>query len=133
MRADIVKALVVKVVTLYAFGALFVAPVCAAPPAQPPAKLAPADIQSTFFDGKPFVASSPSNNVRFRMTFTPDGKIKRVPMGKGSRGEGSWKLSKDGFCRAWSGAKEECFTVVSAGDRKWSVMHGTTPAATWSK
>jgi len=134
MRA-IWNALIVNVSAGSALGALLVAPVFAAPPAaaKPPAKLAPAEIQSTFFDGKPFTASSPSNNVRFKMTFTPDGKIKRVPIGKGNRGEGTWKLSKDGFCRSWTSAKEECFTVVSAGNNKWSVMHGTTLAATWSK
>jgi hypothetical protein len=133
MRSDIVKGLIVKMSAGGVLGWLLVAPVMAAPTDKPPAKLAPADIQSTFFDGKPFIASSPSNNVRFKMTFTPDGKIKRVPIGKGNRGEGIWKLSKEGFCRTWTGAKEECFTVVSAGDKKWSVMHGTTLAATWSK
>ena len=132
MGADIVKALIVKMSAGVALGVLLAAPAFAAPAAKPPGKLAPAEIQSTFFDGKPFIASSPSN-VRFKMTFTPDGKIKRAPMGKGSRGEGTWTLSKDGFCRAWSGAREECFTVVSAGDNKWSVLKGSTIMATWSK
>jgi len=101
----------------------------AAPPA---GKLSPEDIQKTFFTGQPFVASSPSN-VKFKMTFTADGKIKRVPMGKGSRSEGTWTLSKDGFCRSWKNSKEECFTVVSAGANKWSVLKGSTIMATWSK
>jgi hypothetical protein len=107
-------------------------PVFAAPPAGPPGKLSPEDIQKTFFTGQPFVASSPSN-VKFRMTFTADGKIKRSPMGKGSRSEGSWTLSKDGFCRSWKNSKEECFTIVSAGNNKWSVLKGSTIMATWSK
>jgi hypothetical protein len=122
------RTAILQVIVVGALGVLFATSVCAAPAA----KLAPADIQSTFFNGQPFIASSPSN-VKFKMTFTADGKIKRVPMGKGNRGEGTWKLSKDGFCRTWTGAKEECFTVVSAGDKKWSVLHGTTIVATWSK
>ena len=67
------------------------------------------------------------------MTFTADGKIKRVPIGKGNRGEGTWKLSKDGFCTAWKGGKDSCFTLVSAGDKKWTVLKGSTIMATWSK
>jgi hypothetical protein len=100
--------------------------------AAPPAKLAPSDIQTTFFNGQPFTASSPSN-VKFKMTFTADGKMKRQPIGTGKKGEGTWKLSNDGFCRTWKGAKEECFTVVSAGANKWSILHGSTIVATWSK
>ena len=67
------------------------------------------------------------------MTFMADGKMKRQPIGAGSRGEGTWKLSKDGFCTMWKGGKDSCFTVVSAGDNKWSVLKGSTIMATWSK
>jgi len=96
-------------------------------------KMAPTDIQSTFFNGQPFTASTQSN-VKFKMTFTTDGKMKRQPMGTGPRGEGTWKLSKDGFCTTWAGSTlSNCFTVVSAGENKWSVMKGSTVAATWTK
>ena len=97
------------------------------------ARLAPAEIQATFFTGKPFTASTPSN-IRFTMTFTPDGKVTREPVGKsGVKGEGSWKLSKDGFCTAWKGSKASCFTLVSAGKNKWNVMRGPAVVASWSK
>jgi hypothetical protein len=96
-------------------------------------KMAPSDIQSTFFNGQPFTASTQSN-VKFKMTFTADGKMKRHPMGTGPKGEGTWKLSKDGFCTTWSGSTlSNCFTVVSAGDNKWSVLKGSTVQATWTK
>jgi hypothetical protein len=108
--------------------------------AEPAAKLAPADIQSAFFTGQPFTAATTSN-VKYKMTFSADGKMKRQPVGAGSRGEGTWQLSKDGFCTAWSGAKSDaksdakpnCFTIVPAGDNKWSVLKGSTIMATWSK
>jgi hypothetical protein len=100
--------------------------------AAPPARLSPSDIQTTFFNGQPFTASTPSN-VKFKMTFAADGKMKRTPIGTGNRGEGTWKLSKDGFCTTWKSAKENCFTVVSAGDNKWSVLKGSTILAIWSK
>jgi len=100
--------------------------------AAPAAKLAPNDIQATFFNGQPFTASTPSN-LRFKMTFMPDGKMKREPIGGGSRGEGTWKLSKDGFCTTWKGSKDNCFTVVNAGANQWSVLKGSTIMATWSK
>jgi hypothetical protein len=100
--------------------------------AAPAVKLAPNDIQATFFNGQPFTASTPSN-LKFKMTFTADGKMKREPVGGGSRGEGTWKLSKDGFCSTWKGAKDNCFTVVGAGEKRWSVLRGSTIMATWSK
>jgi hypothetical protein len=56
----------------------------------PVARLMPAEIQAMFFNGKPFTAASPSG-VKFKMTFTADGKAKRVPAGKGgasSEGDG---------------------------------------------
>ena len=100
--------------------------------ADPVAKLAPADIQSTFFTGQPFTAATPSN-VKYKMTFSADGKMKRVPVGSGSKGAGTWELSKDGFCTTWSGSKPSCFTIVAAGDNKWSVLKGSSILATWSK
>ena len=95
-------------------------------------KLAPTDIQAAFFTGQPFTAATASN-VKFKMTFSADGKMKRQPLGSGSKGEGTWKLSKEGFCTTWNGSKPNCFTVVNAGDNKWSVLKGSTIMATWSK
>jgi hypothetical protein len=103
-------------------------PVLAASP-----KLAPNDIQTTFFNGQPFTAAT-NSNVKFKMTFTSDGKMTRVPAsGGGAKGEGTWKLSSDGFCTTWKGAGANCFTVVGAGNNKWSVLKGSTIMATWSK
>jgi hypothetical protein len=112
--------------------ALFVALAASAFAAPPAAKLAPSDIQTMFFNGQPFTAATTSN-VKYKMTFTTDGKMKREPVGAGARGEGTWKLSKDGFCTTWSGNSGNCFTVVAAGDNKWSVLRGSTIMATWSK
>ena len=96
-------------------------------------KLAPNDIQTTFFNGQSFTAST-NSNVKFKMTFTSDGKMTRVPAGGGgAKGEGTWKLSSEGFCTTWKGAGANCFTVVSAGNNKWSVLKGSTIMATWSK
>ncbi|MGA9892216.1 MAG: hypothetical protein WBE48_23455 [Xanthobacteraceae bacterium] len=106
-----------------------ITPTFAAPTAT---KLAPNDIQSTFFTGQPFTAAT-NSNVKFMMTFTPDGKMTRAPAGGGGRGEGTWKLSKAGFCTTWKNAGANCFTVTSAGNNKWSVLKGSTIMATWSK
>jgi hypothetical protein len=96
-------------------------------------KLSPNDIQSAFFNGQPFTASTTSN-LKFKMTFTADGKMKRLPIGTGARGEGTWKLSKDGFCTTWGGQTiANCFTLVANGDNKWSVMRGSTIQAFWTK
>jgi hypothetical protein len=97
------------------------------------AALAPNEIQSTFFTGQAFTSSTPSN-IKFKMVFTADGKMTREPVGTaGAKGEGTWKLSKDGFCTTWKGSKPNCFHIVTAGDNKWSVVKGTTAVATWSK
>jgi hypothetical protein len=96
-------------------------------------KLSPTQVQTTFFNGQPFTASTPSN-IKFTMVFKPDGKVTREPQGKsGIKGEGTWKLSKDGFCTTWKGSKANCFTLVSVGDNKWSVVKGAATVATWNK
>jgi hypothetical protein len=101
--------------------------------AAPAGKLAPADIQTTFFDGKPFTSSTPQN-IKYTMVFTADGKMTRDPVGKsGVKGEGTWKLSKDGFCTTWKNSAANCFSLVTNGDNKWSVLKGTGVIGTWSK
>ena len=92
----------------------------------------PADIKTTFFTGQPFTAST-RTNIKFTMTATPDGKITREPVGKsGVKGEGTWKLSTDGFCTAWKGSKSTCYRLIT-DDKKWSVMAGTNAVAYWTK
>ena len=96
-------------------------------------KLTPAEIQSAFFDGKPFTAATTSG-VKFKLVFTADGKVTREPQDKaGAKGEGTWKLSKDGFCTTWKGAKANCYTLVNIEKNKWSVVKGATTVAVWSK
>ena len=103
-----------------------IAPACAA-------TLSPTEIQSTFFTGQPFTSATPSN-VKFKMVFTADGKMTREPIASaGAKGEGTWKLSKEGFCTTWKGSKARCFRIQPAGENKWSVMQGSTVVATWTK
>src|SRR6516162_8266594 len=67
--------------------------------------MAPNDIKATFFTGQPFTAASPSG-AKFKMTFTPDGKMTREPLEQsGNASAGTWKLSAKGFCTAWGHAK----------------------------
>ena len=116
MRALLVAGVAVVAVTAPAFAAA----------------LAPNEIQATFFTGQPFTASA--TNIKYTMIFSADGKITREPIGSnGSKGEGTWKLTKDGFCTTWKGSKANCFRILTAGDNKWSVMKGTTAVATWTK
>ena len=68
------------------------------------------------------------------MVFTGDGRVTRKPQGTtGVGGEGTWKLSKDGFCTTWKGSNENCYTLMAAGEKKWSVMKGKANVGTWSK
>ena len=126
------RTVIESAVTRSLLGAMFAVFTTSGFAASAVAKLSPSEIEATFFNGQPFTAATPSN-LKFKMTFTPDGKMKRAPVSGGSKGEGTWKLSKEGFCTTWKGAKDNCFTVISAGDNKWSVLKGSTVMATWSK
>jgi hypothetical protein len=96
--------------------------------------LKPDEIKATFFTGQPFTASTTPGSVKYTMVFATDGNVTRTPVGKsGAKGEGTWKLSHDGYCTTWKGSKAGCFTITSSGDNKWSVMQGTTIKASWSK
>jgi len=96
------------------------------------AALPPADIQTTFFNGQPFTAAT--TNIKYKMVFTADGKMTREPIGSGgAKNEGTWKLSKEGFCTTWKGSKANCYRIESAGENKWSVKKGASVVATWSK
>jgi len=131
MRAPFVK--VCAGTAAIAVGLASAAMVTTAMAAQPGA-LTPEEIQSTFFNGQPFTAATTSN-VKFKMNFQADGKMTRLPAGGGGggKGEGTWKLSKEGFCTTWKNSKTNCFIVVKAGDNKWSVMKGASILATWTK
>src|ERR1700733_14226625 len=56
-----------------------------------PARLPPSEIQTTFFNGQPFTASTLSN-VKYKMTFLADGKMKREPIGGGNKRESTSQL-----------------------------------------
>jgi hypothetical protein len=80
--------------------------------------MAPNDIKATFFTGQPFTAASPSG-AKFKMTFTPDGKMTRKPLEQsGNASAGTWKLSAKGFCTVWGRAKTNCFTIIPSGENK---------------
>jgi hypothetical protein len=63
--------------------------------------MAPSEIQATFFTGQAFTAGTPSG-TKFKMTFTPDGKMTREPLaplaqgGNASTGTGTW-TQREGF------------------------------------
>lgn len=99
--------------------------------------MAPNDIRATFFTGEPFTAVTLSG-TKFKMTFTPDGKMTREPVEQpGDKNAGTWKLNAKGFCTTWAHSKPNCFTIVPSGENKWSVQKVATTiaitVAVWSK
>jgi hypothetical protein len=101
--------------------------------------MAPSEIQAIFFTGQAFTARTPSG-TKFKMIFTPDGKMTREPLaqrGNASTGTGTWKLTAKGFCTTWTHSKPTCFTIAPSGENKWSVQRIATTIATtvsvWSK
>jgi hypothetical protein len=116
MRAAFMAAVAIVAITAPAFAAA----------------LTPNEIKETFFTGQPFTASA--TNIKYKMIFSADGKMSREPIGTGgSKSEGTWKLTKEGFCSTWKGSTANCYRILTAGDNKWSVMKGTTAVATWTK
>src|SRR5262249_55546428 len=116
MRPSLVVAAAVVAVTAPAFAA----------------RLAPSAIQSPSFNGHQ--AAAESTNVKYKVTCPADGMITGEPVGAGgAKAEGTWKLTKEGFCTTWKGSKPNCYRLVTAGDNKWSVMKGSTSVATWTK
>ena len=62
--------------------------------------------------------------------FTSDNKMTREPVGKtGAKGEGTWRLSQDGFCSTWKGGRENCFRVRQAAttNGRWSPARWRSP------
>src|SRR5436305_12272247 len=97
------------------------------------AKLVPREFQTEFCTGTTFTAATTSG-TKFKLTFSADGKVMREPQDKaGAKGEGTWKLSKDGFCTTWKGSAANCYTIVNVDKNKWSVVKGAATVAVWSK
>ncbi len=95
--------------------------------------MVPSDIQTTFFNGQPFTASTPSG-TKFKMIFMPDSSMTREPLGKaGAKSSGTWKLDASGFCTTWKQREANCYTVIPSGKNKWSVKSGSTTVAAWTK
>src|SRR5258708_37083119 len=116
MRAAFTAAVAIVAVTASAFAAA----------------LTPNEIQTTFFTGQPFTASAP--NIKYKMIFSADGKMTREPIGAGgSKSEGTWKLTKEGFCSTWKGSKANCYRILTPGANKGPVTKGTTLGATCTK
>jgi hypothetical protein len=109
------------------------APGLALAAAAPAGRLAPKDIETTFFNGQPFTAATTNGSSKFKMVFTSDNKMTREPISKGNKGDGTWRLSQDGFCSTWKGGRENCFRVQPNGTNRWSVIAGTMAVAYWSK
>lgn len=113
-----------------AIGALYLAPASARAQA-----LDGNAIKANFFNGKAFIASSPTRQ-RYTMVFTPDGKAAREPLGKpGEKVDGKWKVVKEGFCTQWKEGPFNCYRLVPSqvAEGKWAVMKGATTVATWAK
>ena len=81
-------------------------------------QMAPSDIKATFFNGLSFTASTPGG-TKFKMTFTPDGKMTREPLAEsGSKNTGTWKLNATSFCTTWQHAKPSLSLVASLSSRR---------------
>jgi invasion protein IalB len=68
------------------------------------------------------------------MAYTPDGKVTREPLGQtGTKRQGTWTFSQDGFCTTWPGSTQNCYKLVKLAENKWSVRAESAELAIWSR
>ena len=68
-------------------------------------RVAPSDVQATFFNGKTFTASTTSG-TQLKMTFTAGGTMTRQPSGKaGKKSSGTWNSTRRAFARVGKAPK----------------------------
>lgn len=136
MRATIVTAFILLLIGSAAAAPAAKPGIKSGAKSPPPAnatKLAPDNIKATFFNGQAFTAATPAG-IKYKMLFTADGKVTREPVGKaGVKGDGTWSLSKDGFCTTWKNSKQNCYKLFAKGENNWAVSNGSATLATWSK
>ena len=84
-------------------------------------KLTPKEIQTEFFDGKPFTAATTSG-TKFKMTFTTDGKVTREPQDKaGAERRGDLEAVEGGLLHQLEGQRAE---LLHAGQRRQEQVVG---------
>jgi hypothetical protein len=94
--------------------------------------VAPALLDTTFFDSKPITATDGKGRVS-QITFTPGGALSRTAA-NGKESEGTWRLSEDGFCMQIGEAKREsCYVVVKRDDGKFAAMKRSGQPFIWEK
>ena len=87
-------------------------------PIKPPTVISPEDpdllkpeaIMKIFGTGKPFTSKSQSKYT-FVIVFRKDGTAQSRQRGQKKKILGKWRLSKTGYCTAWSNNPERCYTV----------------------
>lgn len=84
--------------------------------ATPPTLLTPDQIKTLFGTGKPFTATSLSGTKTYSFTFNADGSALELQKGAKKGISGKWRVSDKGYCTAWGGGTEHCYTVDKAGN-----------------
>jgi len=74
----------------------------------------PAELQRSYFDGKP-ITTTDAKGHEAKVTFSTDGKVTRTTS-RGRSSEGSWTASADGFCMKMGKAKNaSCYLAIRDG------------------
>jgi hypothetical protein len=94
--------------------------------------VAPALLDTTFFDAKPITTTDAKGRVS-QIVFTPGGTLNRTSS-SGKASEGKWRLSDDGFCMQVGEAKREsCYVVVKRDDGQFAAMKRSGEPFIWTK
>ncbi len=78
--------------------------------------LSASDITARFGAGATIKGTSIPGGSPYEMELASDGTATMKPL-RGDRAvrTGIWRVSKSGYCAAWGGTAERCFTVVKNG------------------
>ncbi len=103
-------------------------------PAVAATSLTPDEIKTQFGTGKPFHGVAVPGGRRYTLTLgITDGKAEMTFLNDKSTTNGTWHVSKTGYCSKWGTKPEHCYTVQQNGT-SYDVLNGSgTVIAHWTK
>jgi hypothetical protein len=102
-------------------------------PAFAATSLTPDQIKAQFGTGKPFHGVAVPGGRQYSLTLGADGKAEMSFLNDKSTTNGTWHVSKTGYCSMWGSKPERCYTVQQNG-KSYDVLNGSgTVIAHWTK
>ena len=102
-------------------------------PAAAATNLTPDAIKTQFGTGKPIHGVAVPGGRRYTLTLSADGKAVMTFLNDKSEKDGTWRVSKTGYCSKWGSNPEHCYTIQQNGNAYDVLNHSGTVIAHWTK